>query len=274
MLVAQACAFNGVPICTVYDTLAPESIIEHLQQSDAHALFTTAEILETIVNALSRLPKLKVVVYDGTPAQSVMNHFKKHQNFGREITIMHLDAVRGVGINTPHSPRRVKPSDIFCCMFTSGGSEYSYLHTRPLHDDRKTTTRDDANGLAGMPKGVLLSHGNIVAAGKFRPLAPFLPCPSCNYIPLTPKLVAAAALLVDDVLAKQELFLAFLPQAHIFEFIVEMLFLTAGIQIAYGRVKTLTDAGVLDCKSDIMEAQPVSTKRHCHFFSDAKAIDH
>jgi long-chain acyl-CoA synthetase len=38
-----------------------------------------------------------------------------------------------------------------------------------------------------------------------------------------------------------------------------MSFIFAGLPIAYGRIKTLTDASVRECKSDIMEARPVSS---------------
>lgn len=90
--------------------------------------------------------------------------------------------------------------------------------------------------LAGTPKGVLLTHGNIVSA------------------------VGAIWLLLYEFLTPDDVYLAFLPLAHILEFVVEMSFFFCGLPIAYGRVKTLTDANVRDSKSDIMEARPVSTK--------------
>lgn len=61
---------------------------------------------------------------------------------------------------------------------------------------------------------------------------------------------------MSDALADETCYLAFLPQAHILEFAVEMVFMLLGIPIAYGRLKTLTDAGVRDCKNDIAEARP------------------
>lgn len=53
-------------------------------------------------------------------------------------------------------------------------------------------------------------------------------------------------------------YLAFLPLAHILEFVVEMSLSFAGMPIGYGRVKTLTDASVRECKGDIAEFKPVS----------------
>lgn len=66
---------------------------------------------------------------------------------------------------------------------------------------------------------------------------------------------------MDDALEQETCYLAFLPQAHILEFVVEMTFMLIGIPIAYGRLKTLTDAGVRGCKNDIAEARPVSVRR-------------
>lgn len=62
---------------------------------------------------------------------------------------------------------------------------------------------------------------------------------------------------MGDYLEKEELYLAFLPQSHILEFAVEMIFMMIGLPIAYGRLQTLTDLGVIGCKNDIQEARPV-----------------
>ena len=87
---------------------------------------------------------------------------------------------------------------------------------------------------AGAPKGVVLTHKNIVAA------------------------VGAIWHLLYEYLTPEDTFLAFLPLAHILEFIVETSWMFAGISIGYGRIKTLTDANVRNCKGDIAEFKPVS----------------
>lgn len=51
-------------------------------------------------------------------------------------------------------------------------------------------------------------------------------------------------------------FLAYLPLAHILEYIVELALLFVGMTIGYGRVKTLTDASVRNCLGDIREFKP------------------
>lgn len=69
--------------------------------------------------------------------------------------------------------------------------------------------------------------------------------------------------LLYDVFTKDDTFLAFLPLAHILEFVVENSFIFAGMPIGYGRVKTLTDASVRECKGDLSEFKPVSTVFDC-----------
>lgn len=64
--------------------------------------------------------------------------------------------------------------------------------------------------------------------------------------------------LLYEYLTTDDTYLAFLPLAHILEFVVEMTFVFAGLPIGYGRVKTLTDQSVRECKGDIAELKPVS----------------
>jgi len=68
--------------------------------------------------------------------------------------------------------------------------------------------------------------------------------------------------LLYDIFVKDDTYLAFLPLAHILEFVVENSFIFAGMPIGYGRVKTLTDASVRECKGDLTEFKPVSKGPH------------
>ncbi len=66
--------------------------------------------------------------------------------------------------------------------------------------------------------------------------------------------------LLYEYLTPKDTYLAFLPLAHILEFVVEMSFVFAGMPIGYGRIKTLTEASVRECKGDIQEFKPVSDR--------------
>ncbi|KAJ9118583.1 hypothetical protein QFC22_003803 [Naganishia vaughanmartiniae] len=88
------------------------------------------------------------------------------------------------------------------------------------------------SGSTGAPKGVMLTHGNICAA------------------------VGAIWHLFYEFLTPQDTYLAFLPLAHILEFVVETCWMFAGLPIGYGKIKTLTDVSVRESKGDILEFRP------------------
>jgi long-chain acyl-CoA synthetase len=88
------------------------------------------------------------------------------------------------------------------------------------------------SGSTGPPKGVVITHSNLVAS------------------------VGAVYTLLGKQLMKNDSFLAYLPLAHILEFMVELSLFFVGVTIGYGRVKTLTDASVRNCKGDIVSFRP------------------
>lgn len=54
----------------------------------------------------------------------------------------------------------------------------------------------------------------------------------------------------------KDVYLAYLPLAHIIEFILENCALFWGMTMGYGSPKTLTDASVRNCKGDLGELRP------------------
>lgn len=77
------------------------------------------------------------------------------------------------------------------------------------------------SGSTGAPKGVELTHSNIIAA------------------------MGAAEYLVIDFLSKDEhRYIGFLPLAHVLEFLVEFIMICMGIPIGYGGMRTLMNDSV------------------------------
>jgi long-chain acyl-CoA synthetase len=88
------------------------------------------------------------------------------------------------------------------------------------------------SGSTGTPKGVLLTHKNVVAA------------------------IAGADTVVGEFLGPGDGLLAYLPLAHILEFVFETACIFWGGTLGYGHPKTISDNSVRNCRGDIVEFKP------------------
>lgn len=88
------------------------------------------------------------------------------------------------------------------------------------------------SGSTGPPKGVCITHSNLIAS------------------------IGGVWKLIGHHLQVEDSYLAYLPLAHVLEYIVELIIIFTGMPMGYGRVKTLTDASVRKCAGDIREFRP------------------
>lgn len=88
------------------------------------------------------------------------------------------------------------------------------------------------SGSTGSPKGVLLKHKNVVAG------------------------IAGIKPIVGSIITPGERLLAYLPLAHIIEFVYENAALYWGAVMGYGSPRTLVDASVRKCVGDIVAFNP------------------
>ena len=68
--------------------------------------------------------------------------------------------------------------------------------------------------------------------------------------------MSGAHVILGDIIDQRENVLAYLPLAHIFEFVVENLVLYIGGTLGYGSPRTLSDTSVRNCVGDIREFRP------------------
>ncbi|KAG8969043.1 long-chain fatty acid-CoA ligase [Tulasnella sp. 419] len=114
------------------------------------------------------------------------------------------------------------------------GSEY----IESVNFEERAPKKDDVacimytSGSTGAPKGVILAHSNLIAS------------------------VGAVWGLVGHLMSDDDSVLAYLPLAHILEYIVELTFFWAGITLGFGKVRTLTDTSVRNCLGDIRAFRP------------------
>ncbi|KAF9426533.1 long-chain fatty acid-CoA ligase [Entomortierella beljakovae] len=195
---SQACT-----IVTVYDTLGEEGLLHSMNQAEVETTYTNADLLPVMKNVTGRCPTLKRIIYDGEAKAADVIALKDAYP---HISIYTLEELKQLGADNPVKPVPPKPEDLACIMYTSGST--------------------------GNPKGVLLTHANLIGA------------------------IGGVNNLLTKYIVEGDVLLAYLPLAHVLEFLVENTCLYWGVSLGYGTIRTLTDASVRECQGDIKELRP------------------
>jgi long-chain acyl-CoA synthetase len=191
-----------------------------LKECEVSTLYTHESLLKVVETVATKVSNLKTVVYSGPSNTARVTSLKEACP---HLKLVSLEELTKLGTEHPAEPVKAQPDDIACIMYTSGST--------------------------GAPKGVVLTHRNIVASGQLKPNL-FFRQVSLNVI------VGGATKLIEQFITKDDVILAYLPLAHILEFIVEVTVLSVGLQLGYGTPRSLTDASVRECKGDLNELRP------------------
>ncbi|CAO3618765.1 unnamed protein product [Cunninghamella blakesleeana] len=202
LLTAHGLFTQNMTIVTAYETLGEDGLLHSMNETEVEAIYTTSELLPLVSRVAPKCPSLKFIIYSGEPKPDVAEKMKK-DNVKEVLT---LDELMDIGRRFKREPRKPEPEDLCCIMYTSGST--------------------------GNPKGVMLSHKNIVAA------------------------IAGCNTLLGRLVSSNDSMMAYLPLAHVLEFTVENACVFWGITLGYASVRTLTDASVRNCKGDIKEFRP------------------
>uniref|UniRef100_A0A4W5Q3P3 long-chain-fatty-acid--CoA ligase n=1 Tax=Hucho hucho TaxID=62062 RepID=A0A4W5Q3P3_9TELE len=181
MIAAQACFIYNFPLVTLYSTLGGVAIAHGLNETEITHIITSKDLLHSRLKAiLLEVPRLQhIIVVDSKPTS--------WPGFPRGIMVHNMDAVQEL---VAVARRRPLPSDIAVIMYTSGST--------------------------GIPKGVMISHSNIIAG------------------------VTGMAERIPD-LDETDTYIGYLPLAHVLELSAEMVCISHGCCIGYSSPQTLAD---------------------------------
>ncbi|KAI8974355.1 hypothetical protein BDB01DRAFT_807139 [Pilobolus umbonatus] len=201
LLTAHATFTQNMTIVTAYDTLGEAGLLHSMNETEVTAIYTVGSLLPVVAKVAKKCPTLKYIIYMGEGTQDNLDAVADATQ-----TVVALEEVARMGRNNPIEPVKPKPEDLCCIMYTSGST--------------------------GNPKGVLLTHKNIVSG------------------------IAANNKSLGYLNRGYESMIAYLPLAHVLEFLVENLCIYWGVTLGYATVRTLTDLNVRNCQGDIKEFRP------------------
>ena len=225
MLAAQAAFTQGLTVVTVYATLGEEGLIHGTSQTKSKVIVVDAKLLKNVASSIKKdksgMKSCTTVVYIPDPVQ------KPDPKMESAVQAA-LDTLTKAGIKVVEFEEVVE-----------AGKKEPLPHTPPKPDD--TAVVMYTSGTTGMPKGVKISHANIVAGAAG----------------LSDRLKGAHITLEDGV---NETYCAYLPLAHIMELICESSLYCMGARVGFGSPHTLTPTGVKlkfgTCEGDAAVLKP------------------
>ncbi|GBC09115.1 hypothetical protein RclHR1_08610002 [Rhizophagus clarus] len=211
-LIIQANAAYNLITVPLYDTLGHDTIEYCTNHAELQIVCMTADHIASMLKLAPKVPKLKVII-SIDPLEDAAEYVKEWAS-EHKIKIYEFSEVEKIGKENPRKYNPPTPDDLFVIPYTSG------------------TT--------GAPKGVMVSHKNMVA--------------------VIASITAVSPTLPGDV------FISYLPLAHVFGINIEITSAFTGCAIGYYRGDIF---GIFD---DIKVLKPTSFQSVPRIFNRVAAL--
>ena len=187
---------NSIAVVTVYTNLGEDGIAYCINQMQVTTVITSSTLIEKISSIIKQLPTVTDIIYFENPLDR-----KAIESPADGVDVISFNQLVNIGSKSSHALSPPNPEDIAVVMYTSGST--------------------------GNPKGVLLTHLNMVSALQ-------------ALIPAVAKVTEQEGVSAGE-LSGDESYIGYLPLAHVLEMLAEHVMLTMGIKIGYSSALTLTD---------------------------------
>ncbi|KAL6658415.1 hypothetical protein ACP70R_004001 [Stipagrostis hirtigluma subsp. patula] len=183
----QACFRKNITVVTIYASLGEGALCHSLNETEVNTVICGRKELKKLIDISGQLDTVKHVIYiDEEGVSTEVSLAEKCTSW----SVKSFEEVERLGLERPVEANLPLPSDTAVIMYTSGST--------------------------GMPKGVMMSHRNVLAT-------------------------VSAVMTIVPALGRKDVYLAYLPLAHILELAAEAIVTAVGASIGYGSPLTLTD---------------------------------